>query len=86
MTEIKPNQNKAVGIRTMRIVRQGFVCKQRFFNLLIQCTYSSSFFLVIHGKWRQKMPNRLSISWIGTLKKERKRGKKGKERMRCARK
>ena len=35
LTEIKPNQNKAVGIRTTHIVRQGFVCKQPFFNVLI---------------------------------------------------
>ena len=34
-TEIKPNQNKAVGIRATHIVRRGFFCKQRFFNVLI---------------------------------------------------
>ena len=55
----KNNLNKAV-IRTMHIVRQGFVCKHRFFNILILLR----FFRVIPCKWLQKMPNRLSISWI----------------------
>ena len=44
------NQNKAVAMRTTHIVRQGFVCKHRFFNVffLLRC-FIFYLFLVLFG-------------------------------------
>ena len=67
------NQNKAVAVRTTRSVRQGFVCKHRFFNVffLLRCcifylflVFGFLFFLcvcAIPRKWLQMKSNHVVI-------------------------